>query len=377
MSIVGGVEGTDPDSGGDQDDGDGLRQRHHTSVEETMKMRPWMKISTVIIAVIILLICANGVMNSHRERGRRFPLRSIQRERDGSSPEEFSRAAGTTSPFSGLMKSISPGSASKALIESTDSESTSLMEASDKAPSRIPPQPASPLKLIRTGQIAIEVPDFEKATKELGKMIESSGGYIADTHIQRTPSGARAGSISIRVPAASFESIGSKIRTLGNVMSESSNVHDVTKAYSDLETRLRVKREALNRILELLRMRAGNLKEVIEAEKEIARMTEEIERAEGERRFFDHQISMSTLMVGLNEPEPISLTRPSSWSALSESLRDSAAMFAGSLAFMLRLIIILLPWLVVGWCAMACFRWVRNLRKRHLNSIESASTPSE
>ncbi|MBK8572318.1 MAG: DUF4349 domain-containing protein [Holophagaceae bacterium] len=87
-------------------------------------------------------------------------------------------------------------------------------------------------------------------------------------------------------------------------MSESSNVQDVTKAYSDLETRLRVKREALNRIRELLRTKAGNLKEVLEAEKEISRITEEIEHAEGERRYFDHQISLSTIVVELTRTLP-------------------------------------------------------------------------
>jgi len=336
-----------------------------------MLWRPWMKISIGILATIVILIFANGVIDSHKARVNQAQDREGKRNRDSFSPQEIYKAA---SPFSGLMESIRPHSASREKMKSVGMD---LMESSDKADAVVQQPASSPLKLIRTGQISIEVPDFEKAAKDLGKMIESLGGYIADTQVHRNLSGSRSGTISLRVPAASFESIGSKIRSLGKVMSESSNVQDVTKAYSDLETRLRVKREALNRIRELLRTKAGNLKEVLEAEKEISRITEEIEHAEGERRYFDHQISLSTIVVELNEPEPISLARPSSWWALSESMRDSAAMVAGSLAFMLRLIFILLPWVGAGWCALACFRWANARRNRRSESLASDSSPAE
>ena len=336
-----------------------------------MKWRLWLKITIGILAMVVVLIFANGVIDSQRARVSRAQDREGNRNRDSFAPQELYKAA---SPFAGLMESIRPIPDSRVSMKSVG---LSLLESSDKTDAVVQQPASSPLKLIRTGQVSIEVPDYEKAAKDLGKVIESLGGYIADTQVHRNPSGTRSGTISLRVPAASYESIGSKIRSLGKVMSESSNVQDVTKAYSDLETRLRVKREALNRIRELLRTKAGNLKEVLEAEKEISRITEEIEHAEGERRYFDHQISLSTIVVELNEPEPISLARPSSWWALSESLRDSAAMIAGSLAFMLRLIFILLPWVGAGWCALVCFRWVRTRRNRRSEVLVPGSSHSE
>lgn len=321
-----------------------------------MKWRPWMKVTIGGFSAAVVLIFTNDIMASHKERVRQAQQRVGNGNRDTFAPKELFMAA---SPLSGLMESIRPGVAASAKLKTVGLD---LMEAPDKTGASAPQPGSSPLKLIRTGQMSIEVPEFEKAAKGLGKMVEGLGGYIADTQVRQNPSGAHSGSVSLRVPAASYESAGSRIRTLGRVMSESSNVQDVTKAYSDLETRLRVKREALNRIRELLRAKAGNLKEVLEAEKELSRITEEIEQAEGERRFFDHQVSLSTILVEMSEPEPISLARPSSWWALSESLRDSAAMVAGSLAFMLRLILILLPWAVAGWCVRYGVRWARGKR---------------
>jgi hypothetical protein len=44
---------------------------------------------------------------------------------------------------------------------------------------------------------------------------------------------------------------------------------------------------------------------VLEAERELARVTEEIERMEGERRYYDQQIALSAIVVTLREPEPV------------------------------------------------------------------------
>lgn len=331
-----------------------------------MKWRPWMKVTIVVFASIVVLVLANAIMESHKERIRQAQERVDRGGSNAFAPRELFMAA---SPFSGLMESIRPGFAVREKMKTVGID---LMEVSDKTSTSAPPPGTGSLKLIRTGQMSIEVPEFERAAKDLAKMVEALGGYVADTQARRNPSGSRSGSISLRVPAASYESAGSGIRKLGKVMSESSNVQDVTKAYSELETRLRVKRDALNRIRELLRAKAGNLKEVLEAEKELSRITEEIEQAEGERRFYDHQISLSTIMVEISEPEPISLARPSSWWALSESLRDSAAMIAGSLAFMLRLAFVLLPWGLAGWGVWAGVRWGR--RKRIRGEVSQEST---
>lgn len=319
-----------------------------------MKRRLWLKIVGGIVAGIMILLFANTVMEAHHERVLQAEIQAGLRDSNVFGPKEIWQAA---SPLGGLMNSLQPRRARLAAVKAT--LGIDLQESPTQSSPQSQRTDGNPLKLIRTGQVAIEVSEFEKASRELGKMVESSGGYIADTQVRRKPSGAKIGTISLRVPAASYESVGSRLRTLGKVMSENSNVQDVTKAYADLETRLRVKREALNRIRELLRSKAGNLKEVLEAEKEIARITEEIEQAEGERRFFDHQIALSTITVELSEPEPISLARPSSWWALSESLRDSAAMVAGSLAFMLRLLFILLPWALVAWGIVKGVKWMR------------------
>lgn len=227
------------------------------------------------------------------------------------------------------------------------------------------PVPEQPQKLIRTGSMTLEVKDFDAASTSLAQMAKSLGGYVADTQVARHEAGHRTGQVVLRIPTERFESAGTSIRALGKVLAEQSAVEDVTKAYADLETRLKVKREALGRIRDLMKVRAGSLKDVLEAEREISRITEEIEIAEGERRFYDHQIRLSTLTVELREPEPVNLARPGAWSALGDVFRNASTLVAQSLAVLLSVLLVLIPWALLAY---GIYRWIRWMLRRRKES---------
>jgi len=306
---------------------------------------PWWKLALVSIpAILILLIATSSISNQHRARTRQAE------PQNAFGPKQIWEAS---SPGAGVMSFLQPEPAAKRVIKSMGID---LNEQAGKQNSPAPDPGSNPQKLIRTGQISLEVKDYEKAVKDLEQIVVSSGGYVSNTEVQRSSSGSRTGQVTLRIPSMAFKVAGSKIRSIGKVLSERTNVEDVTKAYMDLETRLQVKREALNRLREILKAKAGSLKDILEVEKEISRITEEMESAEGQRRYYDHQIQLSTIVVDMAEPEPISMTRPSSWWALSEALRDSAAMVAGSCAFLLRLILVLLPWSGIGLLALWLYR---------------------
>lgn len=239
------------------------------------------------------------------------------------------------------------------------------------------PVAAAPQKLIRTGSIQLEVKDFDAAATALGQLAKTLGGYVADTQVTRHSSGNRSGEVVLKIPAERFDSAGTSIRGLGKVLAEQSSIEDVTKAYTDLETRLKVKREALARIRELLKTRAGNLKDILEAEREISRITEEIELAEGERQFYDHQIRLSTFTVQLQEPEPVNLARPGAWSSLGEVFRNASTTVAESLAVLLSVLLVLLPWTAAGYGVYRWVRWLLRRRKARQQAKQQPAKPEE
>ena len=218
---------------------------------------------------------------------------------------------------------------------------------------------AAARKLIRTGQITLVVESYLKASDEVKRIAEANGGYLAEAQAQRGAQDRRHGSLTIRVDATRFDAAVAAIRGLGDVRSENVGTQDVTKAYADLETRLKVKRETADRLREILRTRTAKLSDILEAERELARVTEEIEQMEGERRFYDQQVALSTLTVTLQEPAAI--VEAGVFAPLSEAMRDSLRVLSASLAAVVYLTVFLAPWLVIAWIA---WRIVRRIRAR-------------
>jgi hypothetical protein len=205
--------------------------------------------------------------------------------------------------------------------------------------------PLSALKLIRRANVQIEVPKFKTAVEEIARSVEQLGGYVSDRTSTDGGDGREQGTLTLRVPAERFDGAMGVLRKLGRVSHENISTDDVTKAYADLETRLKVKRETATRLREILVRQAGKVSEVLEVEREIARVVEEIEQAEGERRYFDHQISLSTIVLNLYEPNAV--VEPGALEPLFRALRGALRVSSESLALLIGLCAAALPWAIV------------------------------
>ena len=221
---------------------------------------------------------------------------------------------------------------------------------------------AAARKLIRTGQLALEVADYRTAATKATQLAESRGGYLAETHSMRGARDTLQGSLTLRVPAAQFEAIFGELKQLGKVRSEGVGTQDITKAYTDLETRLRVKKDAEARVRDILRNRTAKLGDVLEAERELTRLTEEIEQMEGERRYYDQQVSLSTITVALSEPQPI--LESSGLEPIREAIHGAVEVMARSVATLIYAIVFFLPWLLAAWILWKLLRRARRRRAR-------------
>jgi hypothetical protein len=258
--------------------------------------------------------------------------------------------------------SDSPAAASRAdapALQAPADEAAPKAASRDKGrsgPSSLETMVAS-RKLIRTAQVALEVSSYEEAANEIARLAESQGGYLADAQAARGARDHRRGTLVVRVPAERFAAAYAALKALGKVETETVSTQDVTKAYADLETRLRVKRDAEGRLREILRTRTARLSDVLEAERELTRLTEEIEQIEGERRYYDQQVALSTISAALHEPE--AAIRPGALAPLVEALRNSLHALAASAEALLYVTVVALPWaaaLALVWAAARAIR---------------------
>ncbi|MFT4841041.1 MAG: hypothetical protein ACI8UD_001046 [Planctomycetota bacterium] len=178
------------------------------------------------------------------------------------------------------------------LVDSTSSASGSSATMIDSDGDGLPDQRVStaPKKvrmLIYSGQVRVEVARAEDAAKAFLAKVEEWGGYLQQ----------QAGTtVTVRVPAKHFDEAFAAVRDAGRVLSESRKAKDVTEEFVDLGIRVDNARRSRDRLLEVLKL-AKEVEDILRVEKELRRLTEEIERMEGRLKFLRDQVSLSTLQA--------------------------------------------------------------------------------
>lgn len=207
-------------------------------------------------------------------------------------------------------------------------------------------------RLIRTGAITLEVKAFDAALGRLQQIAAEQGGYLADLRANRKEAGQAQGSVVIRVSPARYFIALDQLRQLGKVESEAIQTQDVTRAYADLESRLHNKRDLELRMREILRTRTSKLSDLLEAEKQLSQVTEEIERMEGERRYYQQMTGFSTVTLEMHEPfiqVNAAPQAPPLWAPVREAYHQSVTALIQAAALGVSALVFLLPWALLGW----------------------------
>lgn len=187
-------------------------------------------------------------------------------------------------------------------FDSVDVKSDSLGGAQA---SQAPRQQAGPVdldqKLVRNAYLTVETDDeedFEPAIRKLAELARSLDGYVASE--SKT-------SILFKIPTTRLDEALEAVKRLGKVTNANVTVQDVTAQYVDLQIRIDNLRRLRTRLQELL-IAGQNVQEVLEVEKELARVTRELEQLEGQMRLLQNQVGYATVSVDLEEsvsPGPI------------------------------------------------------------------------
>jgi hypothetical protein len=82
----------------------------------------------------------------------------------------------------------------------------------------------------------------------------------------------------------------------------------VSKEFVDLESRLKTKREVELRYTEILRKKAGTIEELLEAEKQIGALHEEIEATISRINFLKDQVGYSTINLKFYQETELQLS---------------------------------------------------------------------
>ena len=163
----------------------------------------------------------------------------------------------------------------------------------------------APVMIIRTGHASVEVGKVDEAVVKVRALAASLGGHVANSSFEGGEHNVRSATLELKIPAARYDDAVARLASIGEVESVNSSSEDVGEEYVDVTARVANARRLEQRLIQLLATRTGRLEDVLAVERELARVREEIERAEGRLRYLRTRAAMSTLTVLVHEDEPI------------------------------------------------------------------------
>jgi hypothetical protein len=213
--------------------------------------------------------------------------------------------------------------------------------------------------VIRTATLQIVAKDFGGVRAAVESVVTQSAGFIDQMTITGDTSTARVLRGTLRVPGDRLPDALARLRQLGQVVEDAQGSQDVTDQIVDLDARLASARATEQRLTELLRGRTGKLSDVLEVERELARVRLDVERLDAEKTNVGRRVSYATIGVTIMEERkagldagPLSLATRVRIAA-ADGLESALESIALALLFLLRAG----PTLLL-WGAAAGFVWM-------------------
>ena len=169
-----------------------------------------------------------------------------------------------------------------------------------------PEAPASVLtnrKLIRNAAIELEIASFDDAVQKITAFANEERGYVATTSSEKQANGKLKGEILVKVLPENLDHFLQKIRGIGDLKNQTLGTEDVTKAYFDTDARLKNAHVMEQRLIDMLKTKTGKVSDLLQVEKELGRVREEIEKMQGELKYWDSQVQFATVTISLFEKD--------------------------------------------------------------------------
>ncbi len=153
-------------------------------------------------------------------------------------------------------------------------------------------------KIIKNGDMKIQVGDVQKTREQINTILKSNKAYLQKEEFRNTDVDENL-DLTIRVPHQNFDAlINSFSNGIGSVLSKNISSDDVTEEYTDVSIKLANKKIYLEKYREMLKS-AKTTKDMLEIQENIRALEDEIDISEGRLRFIDDRVNYSILNLSL------------------------------------------------------------------------------
>ena len=206
--------------------------------------------------------------------------------------------------FKALPATVAPAKTAQAETAAKETGSEEAMNyVAEPSSAETPAPELVNRKLIRNATVELEIVSFDDAVQKITAFAKEERGYVATTDSQKQANGKLRGQVVVKVLPENLDRFLQKIRGLGELKNQTLGTEDVTKAYFDTDARLKNARVMEQRLIDMLKTKTGKVSDLLQVEKELGRMREEIEKMQGELKYWDSQIQFATVTISLAEKD--------------------------------------------------------------------------
>src|SRR5262249_23008032 len=149
-----------------------------------------------------------------------------------------------------------PGLADLFVVHQAGDNKAGMGPAGPNAPAAEPP---AKRRIIYSAIIDLVVTDFAIGSKNLQKIVDDQGGYIAKSDVGEISGERRRATWTLRIPVAKFRDAMDALTQIGHAVNTKHDSQDITDEFYDLEARVKNKRVEEERLLDHLKKSTGKL----------------------------------------------------------------------------------------------------------------------
>ena len=158
-------------------------------------------------------------------------------------------------------------------------------------------------KIVRNASLQIEVSNTEVARELVENKVRNLNGRITNLNSYEVRQGVLSYNFTVRVPSDMLNKAMEEFTKMGVKKSESINEQDITAQYTDTESRLRNLETRRDRLRELMERDTDNLADVLQIDRELSNVQQQIENYERTLKQHDTNVAFSSINLSL-QPEP-------------------------------------------------------------------------
>lgn len=185
--------------------------------------------------------------------------------------------------------------------------------------------------VIKNADLSVVVPDPASSMDRISAMADEMGGFVvtANLYTQQLESGVEVprANITIRVPAEKLTDALERIRQESDQLplNESINSQDVTKDYTDLQSRLRNLEQAEAQLRDIME-EATKTEDVLSVYNELVQVREEIEVIKGQIQYMEQSAALSAISTQLIANEAVTPLTIGGWQPVGVAKRAIQAL---------------------------------------------------